>query len=611
MSTSAGTRLGPYEIVSKIASGGMGEVWKARDTRLSRFVAVKLSDEKFTTRFEREAQAVAALNHPHICQLYDIGPDYLVMELVDGAPLKGPLALDQALRLGIQLLSAIEAAHRKNITHGDLKPANILQTKSGIKVLDFGLAEIEREKAATIDEPASRTITQEGLITGTLGYMAPEQLRGEKADRRADLFAFGCVFYEMLTGQRAFDGSNAASVIGAILERDAPSLAALAPAEIDWVVKRCLAKDPNDRWQTARDLRAELERIAEQGWREFATGSKHSNPVRWALFAGLATLAVPGLAALAYVAFHERAVELTPVRFSIAGPDNGRFDFANRGVVNVAISPDGKRIAFSAAGADGRAQIWLRSLDSLTARPLAGTEDGAPGCWSPDSKSIGFFAAGKLKRIDVAAGAAAVALADAVDQRGCAWNQNGVILFAPNSRSPLYRVTASGGSAALATTLDAKAIDLSHRFPFFLPDGKHFLYASWKSAFHVTLRLASLDSREAGQSLQEADSSALYAQGYLLFLRGTTLMAQPFDAKRLSLSGDAVSVADEVQASWITAGLGAFSVSSNGTLVYEGGAAADLRLTWFDRSGKRLGVLGEPGNLGRMAFSPDRKKCSH
>jgi Tol biopolymer transport system component len=501
----------------------------------------------------------------------------------------------------------MEAAHRKNITHRDLKPANILNTKSGIKVLDFGLAKIDQNKAVgDFDETVGDAITQEGSIIGTPAYMAPEQLRGEDVDCRADLFAFGCVLYEMLTGKRAFDGPKTTTVIGAILERDAPSVGAVAPAVVDWVVKRCLVKDRDDRWQTARDLRAELERIAESE-AELSTTPKRGSRMRSALFGGISLLCLAALAAVIFVRPHETTAHSTTVRFGIAGPEKGRFDLRSKGVINAAISPDGKRVAFSAAGAEGRVQIWLRSLDSVTSQPLAGTEDGTPGCWSPDSKSMGFFAAGKLKRIDVTAGGAPIALADAPDQRGCSWNQDGTILFAPSSRGPLYRISASGGSAVPVTMFDAKAGDASHRFPFFLPDGKGFLYASWKAAFNVTIRLSSLDTVGVGRTLEETDSFAEYAQDYLLFLRGRTLMAQPFDIKRLTLTGDAMSIADDVQASQITAGLGAFSVSSDGVLVYEGGAASDLRLTWFDRGGKRLGLLGETSVLGsRMAFSPDR-----
>ncbi len=325
MELNPGTKLGPYEILSRIGEGGMGQVWKARDTRLDRIVAIKTSHKKFSERFEREARAVAALNHPHICTLYDVGPDYLVMEYVDGPEIKGPLPVDQTLKLAIQLASALEAAHRKSITHRDLKPANILTIKSGVKVLDFGLAKIEQAKAiAANDETVTRALTQEGSIVGTLQYMAPEQLQGKTIDARADIFSFGCVLYEMLTGKRAFDGANTASVIGAILERPAPSVGAVAPASLDWALQRCLAKDSDERWQTARDLRAALERIE-----VIAEEARSQRPSRAPLFAwGIAALAVAAAIAVSAIHFRETPSE-TPVT-RLAHRTAGKYPFHRR-----------------------------------------------------------------------------------------------------------------------------------------------------------------------------------------------------------------------------------------------------------------------------------------
>jgi serine/threonine protein kinase len=410
MEIQPGAKLGPYEILSSIGAGGMGHVWKARDTRLDRIVAVKTSAAKFSERFETEAHAVAALNHPNICTLYDVGPDYLVMEYAEGAEIKGPMPFDQALTYAIQLASALEAAHRKGITHRDLKPANILVTKSGIKVLDFGLAKFEQSKAAVAaDEALTRAaLTQEGSIIGTLQYMAPEQLQGKPAHTQADIFSFGCVLYEMLTGKRAFDGANSASVIAAILERQAPSVGQVAPAALDRLLKKCLAKDPDERWQTAHDLKDELTWIAGGGTE--VPGQAEARPTFWIGATAVAMLIAAGLA---FLYFRPKPPIETPViRSSIETPE-----ITALRPTPPALSPDGRKLVFSAISADGKVQLWTRSLDALTAQPLAGTDGGQAPFWSPDSKSIGFFADGKLMRID-AAGGPVVTLTDAAFARG-------------------------------------------------------------------------------------------------------------------------------------------------------------------------------------------------
>ena len=419
MDLKPGAKLGPYEILSVLGAGGMGQVWKARDTRLDRIVAIKTSAARFSERFEREARAVAALNHPHICTLYDVGPDYLVMEYVEGSEIKGPLPLDQALKLAIQLASALEAAHRKSITHRDLKPANILTAKSGIKVLDFGLAKIEQSQeqaraAAANDDTLTRALTQEGSIVGTLQYMAPEQIQGKTIDTRADIFSFGCVLYEMLTGKRAFDGANTASVIGAILERPAPSVGEVAPASLDWAVQRCMAKDPDDRWQTARDLRAALERIAQIAIEAEAdrTQTKPRIPIlAWTL----AALGILAAGIIATIHFREKPPETPVSRFIIDPPE--KTHFAGGSLDIPAVSPDGLQIVFSSSAADGKSQLWVRPLDSLAPLPLPATENATFPFWSPDSRSIGFFAGGKLKKLVLAGGAPTI-LADAPDPRG-------------------------------------------------------------------------------------------------------------------------------------------------------------------------------------------------
>jgi serine/threonine protein kinase/Tol biopolymer transport system component len=594
MTIAPGTRLGPYEILSRIGEGGMGQVWKARDTRLDRIVAIKTSAAKFSERFEREARAVAALNHPHICTLYDVGPDYLVMEYVEGQEIKGPLPLEQALKLAIQMASALEDAHRKLISHRDLKPANILVTRSGIKILDFGLAKFETAKSGILnEETATQALTQSGAIVGTMQYMAPEQLQAKITDTRADLFSFGCVLYGMLTGTRAFSGANTASLIAAIMERPAPSLGAVAPPALDWVLGRCLAKDPEDRWQTARDLRAALERIETT-----AVEAQLSKPSRPSVLSwSLAAAAVLAAGALAFIHFRERAPEIPWARFSIAPEAGGRLNG-----IPPAVSPDGRQIIFSAVS-EGKNQLWIRSLDSQAARPLAGTENGVLPFWSPDNKSFAFFAGGKLKKMSVFGGPA-TNLADASNPRGGTWNSKGVIVFAPTPYSGFRQIAASGGAESVVKTVDIKAT--SQRYPYFLPDGRHFLYLVGISGQQSTLRIGSVDSPGEDRVLQsDVDSFAVYAPpGFLLFVQGHSLMARPFDAARMAFTGDAVAIADSVRL--IATGLWLFGVSENGVLVYQGGLNGTV-VTWLDRAGRRLQTVGAPGDTSGVDLSPDQK----
>ena len=598
MDLKPGAKLGPYEIVSRIGEGGMGQVWKARDIRLDRIVAIKTSHKKFSERFEREARAVAALNHPHICTLYDVGPDYLVMEYVDGPEIKGPLPAEQVLKLGIELASALEAAHRNSIVHRDLKPANILTIKSGIKVLDFGLAKTEQAKAATAsDETVTRALTQEGTIVGTLQYMAPEQLQGRPVDARADIFSFGCVLYEMLTAKRAFDGANTASVIAAILERPAPSTGPVAPASLDWALQRCMAKDPDERWQTARDLRAALERIS-----QIAEEALHKRPPRalWLAW-GVASFGIAAAIAVSAIHFRETPPEMPVTRFVIEPPENTHFTGSNGPAPTV--SPDGRNLVFGAVSADGKSELWLRPLDSLTARPLPETENASYPFWSPDSKSIGYFSAGKLKKIAIAGGTS-TPIADVSDPRGGAWSQNDVIVFTPSPYGGLLQVSASGGAVKTIAAPDSKN---SRRFPAFLPDGRHVIYISGNTSSGYTLRVASLDSVSDDRPLPgTTDSFAEYAQGQLLFVQGNTLMARPYDAKSLSFTGNAVPVAEHIQTGPSVTGTAKFSVSATGVVVYRSGVTEE-RLTWFDRGGKRLESVGEPSDMSGIFFSPDRK----
>ena len=598
-----GTRLGPYEIIAPIGAGGMGEVYRARDSRLNRDVAIKTSAAKFTDRFEREARAIAALNHSHICQIYDVGPDYLVMELIEGAPLKGPLPLGRVVPLAIQLADALDAAHRKGITHRDLKPGNVLVTKSGIKVLDFGLAKIEgTEPAKLVDETVTAALTQEGQIVGTLQYMAPEQLQGKKVDSRADIFAFGCVVYEMVTGRRAFTGSNTASVIAAILEREAPSLEDMVPVALNRIVQRCLAKDPDDRFQSARDLRASLEWITADVVPDARVASR--NPI-WPVVAALSILIA---AVLGFLHFRESSDEARVVRSVILPPPGTAFQYTSAISAPPALSPDGRRVVFGAKAEDGHSRLYVRSLDSLSARPLDGTDGAGYPFWSPDNRSIGFFANGKLKKTD-AAGGPVLTLADASNARGGTWGNDGVIVFAATHAGPLKKVPTAGGNPTEVTNLDPSSSVTSHRWPSFLPDGKHFLYLASRgvAAPDGEIRIGSVDGERdvpAGISIGRSYSQAVYSEGHLLSLQEQTLMARPFDLKRYAVTGEAVPLAEHV-AQILNTQRASFAVSSSGALTYQTGGAKAFSLVWFDRIGKRISTVGEPGFLLRMHMSHD------
>jgi serine/threonine protein kinase/Tol biopolymer transport system component len=600
MPLSRGDKLGPYEIVAPIGKGGMGEVWRARDPRLGRDVAIKVSAHQFSDRFEREARAIAALNHPNICQLYDVGPNYLVMELIDGVPLKGPLPVEKAVEYASQILDALDAAHRKGITHRDLKPANILVTKQGIKLLDFGLAK-QTTGLGPEDATIQGAITAEGQISGTLQYMSPEQLQGKQADARSDIFSFGCVLYEMLSGSRAFGGTNAASVIAAIMQREPEPLKAAPP--LDRVIRKCLAKDPDERFQTARDLKYNLGLAMETVPEASATSGSRPGKTGWIVAGVLAVI----VAALAFIYFRQKPPETPVIRSTILPPDKNGFHFDLPPYGTPALSPDGRRLVFGAQPAGGPARLWIRSLDATAAQPIAGTEgvSSAYPFWSPDGSTIGFSADGKLKKIDLSGGPA-VTLANAPTFRGASWSPQGVILFAPNNTGGLQRISAAGGATTPATSVDPSRKENSHRRPWFLPDGRHFLYtAIVNGTSDATIYVGALDSREA-RVLTQASSNAIYASGYLLFLREDTLMAQPFDAKRLATTGEAVPVADQVGAS---SGAQAFFTAAAGTLVFQTGAQASQSIAWLDRTGSRVATYGEPGLFSRISLVPDGKRA--
>ena len=638
MTLAQGTRLGPYEILAPVGAGGMGEVYRARDTRLERTVAVKVlpahlsRSEEIRQRFEREARAISSLSHPHICALYDVGnqdgTEYLVMEFLEGETLtdrlsRGPLPSEQVLRYGIDIADALDRAHRQGIVHRDLKPGNVMLTKSGVKLVDFGLARMAasipgNSSISILQTQAGMNLTQEGTILGTFQYMSPEQLEGKEADARSDIFAFGAVLYEMATGQKAFSGKSQASLIASILSAEPPAISTIqpmTPPALDRVVKTCLAKDPDDRWQTAHDVMLQLKWIAEGGSQAgvpapLVARRKSRERLAWAVAAVLA-LATIALAALEIA--RPRAASARIVRSSILPPEKTAFHLISDGAGPPALSPDGQQIAFTARDSSGKALLWVRSLDSLAARPLPGTEDAMYPFWSPDGRHIGFFAGSKLKTIE-ASGGPALALCDAADGRGGTWNKDGIILFEPHFREPIFRVAATGGKPTPVTKLDESRRETTHRYPFFLPDGKRFLYeaashsVSTDSELHA-IYLGSLDGKPP-KLVVNARSKPLYAAGHLLFVRQKTLMAQPFDAKSLTLSGEPFPVVGNVQEDpgFFTA---VFTVSDNGVLAYqEGGGSGDqAQLTWFDRSGKKLEAVGPQGNLWNPRISHDGRRA--
>ena len=627
MPLTSGAKLGPYEILAPLGAGGMGEVYRARDTRLDRSVAIKVlpshlsSDPQRRERFEREAKAISALNHPHICTLHDIGregeTDFLVMELVEGQTLaarleKGPLSSDLVLRLGIEISDALDKAHRLGIIHRDLKPGNIMLTpRSGSKLLDFGLATpvVTPESAATAMLTASKPLTKEGTILGTFHYMAPEQLEGREADARSDIFAFGAVLYEAATGKKAFEGKTTASVIAAVLASEpAPmsTLQPLTPPALERLVKTCLAKDPDERFQSAHDLNLQLRWIAEAGSQAgvpapVVVRRKLHQQLAWGLAA--ACLIIAAVFAVAY--FRAASVVSRPVRSYILPPEKTEFQFAPS-TGGPVLSPDGTRVVFPAHDASGKMLLWVRPLDSLSAQPLQGTEGASYPFWSPDSRFLGFFVPGKLKKIDVSGGPPQT-VCDAPSGRGGTWNTDDVIVFTPEVSGPLSRVPAAGGAPAPLTQFDKTLQQTSHRWPVFLPDGRHFVY--WAGdPFSATATngvfLGSLEGKEQ-HFLFQTESDALYAPpGYLLYMREQSLMAQPFDAGSLKLTGDAFPIA-ELVANPQNFRLGFFSVSQNGVLIYLTGSGAQARFAWLDANGKQLTVVGDMDFYGQLRLSPD------
>jgi len=632
-----GSRLGPYEVTALLGEGGMGQVYRATDTNLKRQVAIKVlpasvaGDADRLARFQREAEVLAALNHPNIAQIYGLeksdGMTALVMELVEGENLsqriaRGAIPLDEALPLAKQIAEALEAAHEQGIIHRDLKPANIKVRPDGtVKVLDFGLAKALDPAAASSPEAmnsptiTSPAMTQAGMILGTAAYMAPEQARGKTVDRRADIWAFGAVLCEMLTGQRAFGGEDIAQTLANVINKE-PAWEALpptTPARIRSIVAGCLVKDPRQRLRDMGDVRLALEGAFETAAPQTtATSSAKGGRLAW--MTGLAAAAVLVAAAMTLPAVRHMRETPTPAppetRLEIATP-------ATSDVVSFAVSPDGRQIVFVASG-DGGSRLWVRPLDTTAAQPLAGTDGATYPFWSPDSRSIGFFADGKLKRLDLSGGAPQT-LAPAGLARGGAWSADGVILFAPSNIGPLSRVPAGGGDVVPVTALGAG--QNAHRFPQFLPGGRQFLYYAAGAVETAGIYLGALDAT-AVTRVTAADTAGAYLPtgpgstdafregGWLLFGQQGTLVARRFDAARGALSGDRVTVADAL-ATDANGNVGAFSVSATGLVTYRAGGAARTQLTWFNRAGQPLGTLGAPDAAQfEPTLSPDGRQVA-
>ena len=589
-----GDRVSCYEILAQVGEGGMGVVFKARDTRLNRLVAIKFSSSPFNRRFEREARSAAALNHPNICGLYDIGPDYLVMEYVEGQPLTGPLPVEKAVPYAIQITAALEAAHDKGFVHRDLKPANIKVTPEGvIKLLDFGLA--KHTQAAL----SSSSMTRAGTIIGTVTYMSPEQARGTPVDKRADIWAFGVVLFEMLAGHPPFSGETTSDILAAVLARepDWQKLPNNTPPYIRRLLEHCLRKDPNERLRDIRDARLEL---------EAAEAPQPQSARRWLPWA-VAALAL-AVAAVALFRPASRPLDLAPMRFPLPFPDGTN----DRGVPSAFApeavpSPDGRNIAFIAGSFNQKGSLWLRPSGSVQAHRLGAAENPDLPFWSPDGKFIGFFSGMKLKKVSIAGGPPeticdVLGVAGLPDQRpgGATWNADDTIVFATAS---LMRVPAAGGIPTPINQLDTPAGERRSSAPQFLPDGRHLLYFSEntvpaKNAVYVL----DLSSAKRTLVMRSQNPAAWAPPGYLLFERNATLFAQRLDANSFQLTGEPVVVADEVAHA-------AFAASANGVLVYSQRSSQPTgQLAWYDRDGKRLGALGQPAPYQSVKLSPDNKK---
>jgi eukaryotic-like serine/threonine-protein kinase len=625
----AGTKLGRYEIRSKIGEGGMGEVYLAYDTQLGRYVAVKVlpascsDDAERLQRFEQEARAASALSHSNILSIFDVGKHdgspYVVSELLQGQTLRQKIsgtALPprKAIDYAVQIAHGLAAAHEKGIVHRDLKPDNLFITNDGrLKILDFGVAKLTGAADGDLSQtsiPTRRVDTDPGKVVGTVGYMSPEQVRGKKVDHRSDIFSFGAILYEMLSGRRAFHGESPADTMSAILKEDPTELSATnqnIPPGLERLVNHCLEKDPEARFHSARDLAFAIEALTGSAPTSGQTTEQPILPGRlvkrrelmaWVV----AIVAIVTAIALAYSSFRRVPEQARTLRFFVSPTDQASF-------TGSVISPDGRLLAISIRDASGKSLLWVRSLDSLTMQALPGTDGGAYPFWSPDSRSIAFFAGGKLRRIDVSGGPAQT-LCDVGGGGGGAWSRDGVIIFAADNGTVLSRVPASGGTATPITTLNESYSETAHKYPQFLPDGKHFLYlAQSAQTENAAVNVGSLDSKETTRIVTTRARAAYAPPGYILFLRDRTLMAQPFDVNKLSLTGEPIPLAEQIGFNGVI-GLSYFSVSDNGVLTYMTGFYGGGRPTLFDKQGKPMGSVGAPGEYFNTFFSPDEKRVA-
>jgi serine/threonine protein kinase len=635
MALKAGTKLGPYEIVGLLGAGGMGEVYRARDARLERTVAIKVLPEQFSNdtdlkqRFEREAKTISSLNHPHICTLYDVGHqdgvDYLVMEYIDGESLaqrlaKGSLSTDQVLKTGVQIADALDKAHRHGIIHRDLKPGNIMLTKSGAKLLDFGLAKPTMAiKAAASNNIATRTgalnpISRQGHIAGTLEYMSPEQVEGREADPRSDIFALGAVLYEMATGKRAFEGKSTISVASAILEKDPEPISKIqpmSPPALEHVVKTCLAKEPEERWQSAADVGRELRWISESGSQAgipapLSNYRKKRDRAIW-IAIGVALALV---AAYAGWQVGRRGRGQTPVHLTVALPA-GRV-LPNNSTHPVAVSPDGSTIVYSAYNEDRKLQLYLRKLDSFESTPIAGTEDGSAPFFSPDGEWLGFVTGDdKLKKVSPRGGSSLVS--DAANRIGGSWGEDDTIYFVKSFNSGIYAIPGGGGQLRQITQTGTKSDDRAHLWPNVLPGGKGLIFTVWTGRSFNEARIEGLSFKTGKRKvLLVGGSDAHYlSNGYLAYGHNGTLFVVGFDPERLEVKGAPVPVIQGVM-SGASNGDAVFAVSQNGTLVFQPGSLTSFQhnLLWMDRSGKAANITEEVKPYAFPAISPDGKRIA-
>jgi eukaryotic-like serine/threonine-protein kinase len=631
MAIPSGTKLGSYEVTLQVGAGGMGEVYQAHDTKLGRDVAIKVLPEAFAndperlSRFQREAKMLAALNHPNIATIFGLeqsrGTSYLVMELVPGETLQervkrdGPVSVEETLAIAKQIAEALEAAHEKGIIHRDLKPANVKVTPEGkVKVLDFGLAKAFEGDPSSVDISNSPTLSQaatmQGVILGTAAYMSPEQARGRAVNKATDIWAFGCVLYEMLCGHKPFDGEDVTEILASVVktEPDWSGLPEATPQAIRVLLRRCLRKDRRQRLQDATGIRIEIEDVLSGAIPSAAPVQAVAEPKPQLPFGWMALAAVlfVALASLAFVHFRESPATLQTIRFQLSGPENSNVNFFQ-------LSPDGQYLAFIEQK-EGQAELWVRPLGSLEAQPLRGTDEATYPFWSPDSASIGFFAQGKLKKIAVTGGEPQI-LCDAPAGRGGAWGADGVIIFSANIGGPLYRVSAAGGVPSQVTKMTGSISGDTDRYPEFLPDGHTFLYTRLSGKAETEgIYASSLEGTQPVHLLPDESSSKFASAGpssragYLLFRRKSTLMAQPFDTSRLRTNGEMFPIAEKVGTNTNTGNV-AFSASANGELAFRSGSVFDARqFVWMDRSGNQLGIVTKPATFISGALSPDEKQ---